>query len=362
MINALIQNQNGGTLVWEFPGQMYKLEHELQKIGIQQWSARIRLVDDEENPVNVKLYAEEEIGQHLIPLFSEEDSLEDVQNLTDALRNANPLIQEELRQRILDDRYSSKEDLYEDIWQMTYDVGTLTETFYFPLIGSTYPSILDGETYARLQAIKASRNTQKDYDRNAGIFRIKAPALCPSCGYKMRRTHDARRTDNTERWICQNPDCKRSMAKTDEDLIGEITELLNMTIADPGTIQIPVATDDLADSEIQKIDNEIDRMLNAGTPDKGTLRYAMLRRVSLAYANIPDEIYISKQLRADFANAKPLSSFSSDLFHKTVKAILFHEDGTVGILLINDQEIRKAKSNGKDRAAAESGTANPCDS
>ena len=225
-----------------------------------------------------------------------------------------------------------------------------------------YPSILDGETYARLQTIKASRNTQKDYDRNAGIFRIKAPALCPSCGYKMRRTHDARRTDNTERWICQNPDCKRSMAKTDEDLIGEITELLNMTIADPEMIQTPLMTDNLADRELQKIDKEIDRMLIEQTPDKGTLRYAMLRRVSLAYANIPNEIYISKQLRADFANAKPLSSVSSDLFHKTVKAILFHEDGTVGILLINDQEIRKAKSNGKDRAAAESGTANPCDS
>ena len=138
MINALIQKQNGGALVWEFPGQMHKLENELQKIGIQQWSARIRLLDDEDNPVSVKLYAEEEIGQHLIPLFSEDDILEDVQNLTEAVRNANPLIREEFRQRIMDDQYSSREDLYQDIWQMTYDGGALTETFYFPLTGSTY--------------------------------------------------------------------------------------------------------------------------------------------------------------------------------------------------------------------------------
>lgn len=224
-----------------------------------------------------------------------------------------------------------------------------------------YPAILDRDKFNAMQQRKAEKNTQKDLDRSAPIYQIGVPVRCPICGYAMRRKCDIR-LSVIQRWTCQNPDCKRSMAKADEELIGEITELLNMTIADPGTIQIPVATDDLADSEIQKIDNEIDRMLNAGTPDKGTLRYAMLRRVSLAYANIPDEIYISKQLRADFANAKPLSSFSSDLFHKTVKAILFHEDGTVGILLINDQEIRKAKSNGKDRAAAESGTANPCDS
>ena len=163
MINALIQKQNGGTLVWEFPGQMYKLENELQKIGIQQWSARIRLLDDEDNPVSVKLYAEEEIGQHLIPLFSEDDILEDVQNLTEAVRNANPLIREEFRQRIMDDQYSSREDLYQDIWQMTYDGGALTETFYFPLIGSMY----DGEYEEELSVSKHELLWYEDDIRDA---------------------------------------------------------------------------------------------------------------------------------------------------------------------------------------------------
>ncbi len=226
-----------------------------------------------------------------------------------------------------------------------------------------YPVILEQKTYDALQAVKNERNTQKNCDRSTDIFQLGVPVKCPSCGCEMHRRYDARIKDGTQRWTCQNPECKKLIAKSDEELLGEITELLNRTISAPEMIRVPEATDKGSCAEVRKLDNEIGRMLEGFNTDKDALRKAMLRRVSVVYRDIPNEIYTAKRLRAVFANAEPLSNFSADLFHRTVKAIRFHGDGTVGILLINDQEIGKEKPNGNNDSdtAAENSSANPGD-
>ncbi len=226
-----------------------------------------------------------------------------------------------------------------------------------------YPAILEQKTYDALQTVKSERNTQKHCDRSTDIFQLGVPVKCPLCGCEMRRRSDSRLKSVEQRWICQNPACKKLIAKSDEKLLGEITELLNRTISAPEMIRIPIATDRELCAEVRKLDNEIGRMLEGFHADKDALRKAMLRRVSEAYLDIPNEIYTAKRLRAVFANAEPLSNFSADLFHRTVKAIRFHGDGTIGILLINDQEIGKEKPNGNNDSdtAAENGSADPGD-
>ena len=216
-----------------------------------------------------------------------------------------------------------------------------------------YPAILDSETFGALQRIKAERNTQKNCDRSAAVFHIGVPVRCPMCGSAMRRRSDKSNAEIVQKWICRNPECKKRIIKSDEELLGEMSELLNSVIFKPELIQIPTAFDREPCSEIQKLDNEIGRMLERPDLDKNALRQAMLRRVSVVYRDIPNEIYIAKRLRADFANAKPLSTFSADLFNRTVKAVRFHEDGTIGILLMNNQEIEKENPNGN----SDSGTA-----
>lgn len=168
MINAIIQNQNGGTLVWEFPGSIYKLRGELEKIGVNQWPEQILLSDDEYNPVSVKLYSDNDFGNHLLLLFSEKDTLEDVENLTDIIANANELIKEELEQQILQNQYDTKEDLYRNVRRMTYDVGTVSETFYFPLEGNVYDS-----EYSELLPVYEHFLLEHEYDiRDALSFYI----------------------------------------------------------------------------------------------------------------------------------------------------------------------------------------------
>lgn len=143
MLHAFIQTKNGENLDWEFPGNIYALHSELQTIGIREWPSAIKLTDEEDDPIRVKLYANSEIGNHLIRLFSESHSLKDVEDIVSAVTNANDIIKEELEQQIIHDQYSSPDDLIEDIRQMTYDAGTVSETFYFPLSGQVYEGEYD---------------------------------------------------------------------------------------------------------------------------------------------------------------------------------------------------------------------------
>lgn len=224
---------------------------------------------------------------------------------------------------------------------------------------NSYPAILDIETYEAMKNVQGERNTQKEFDREADIFQIDVPVQCPICGSVMRRRHDSRLKGCAQRWACQNTDCRKLIAKADEEMLGEITDLLNIVIANPDMIRTPVNTDQEPSIEVRKLDNEIGRTLESFDFDKDELRKKMLKRVSLKYQDIAPETYTAKRLRADFADASPLSVFSADLFARTAKAIRFDENGSVSIILINDQQIGKEQIDGNSSGqTAESSLAN----
>ena len=147
----------------------------------------------------------------------------------------------------------------------------------------------------------------------------------------------------------------------DSDLLKGITELLNTIIANPDITQISVTKTAIKPyTDVMRLENEIQRELENIHLDKNTIIKKMLECVSLKYTNIDSQKYISKRLKADFANASPLINFSMDLFNRTVKAITFSDDGEVNIILINDQHIGKEKSdNANSSYTAE---ISPCDS
>lgn len=143
MINSIIENRNGGTMVTEFPCNINRLCRELRLIDIRCSPDRIRLTDEEENPICVKLYADSDIGNHLIRILSDKDSLEDVNDVATVVMKANALIREDLEQQIIHDQYSSVRELYKDIRQMLFEAGSVSETFYFPLVGNVYDEDYD---------------------------------------------------------------------------------------------------------------------------------------------------------------------------------------------------------------------------
>lgn len=223
-----------------------------------------------------------------------------------------------------------------------------------------YPPIIGEDTHKTLMLIKSEKNTQKSTNRKADIFNLGVPILCPKCGSKMCRRHDSNRKYQ-DWWLCQNDSCKNIISISDNDLIYGITKCLNTVINNPDIIETVTDVDKEPRLDVYRLKNEISRVLDSHSFDKNILRKKMLECVSLEYGDIDSQKYISKRLKADFANASPLINFSMDLFNRTVKTITFSTDGAVSIILINDQQIGKEQSDGTNSGnASEICTHNTC--
>lgn len=223
-----------------------------------------------------------------------------------------------------------------------------------------YPQIIDEDMHKTLMRIKSEKNTQKGTNRKEDIFNLGVPILCPKCGSKMCRRHDSNRKC-PDWWLCQNDNCKKTIGISDNDLIYGITECLNTIISNPDIIETVTDTDKEPSLDVRRLNNEISRMLDSHSFDKNILRKKMLECVSLIYTNISPQKYISKRLKADFANASPLINFSMDLFNRTVKTITFNDNGEVNIILINDQQIGKEQSsNANSSNTTEISTCDSC--
>lgn len=224
-----------------------------------------------------------------------------------------------------------------------------------------FPAIIDEETHHAMVEIKAQKNTQHSTNRTSEIFHIDVPVICPECGKEMVRRHDSRFKKCQQRWICSDADCRTVIHKADSDLLDDITVLLNQAIVNPDLVQIPVNNESAPSVQILKIENEIARMLDMLNYDKNDLRKKMLECASLRYVIIDSAPYIAYRLKATLADAEPLSTFSLTLFKRVVKEISLEKDGTVSIILLNDQTVRKDDENATDLGNAEkSGAENSC--
>lgn len=224
---------------------------------------------------------------------------------------------------------------------------------------NSYPPIIDEDTHETLIQIKSKKNTQKGTDRKADIFNLGVPILCPKCGNKMIRRYD-KRCKPQEWWLCQNDNCKNTVRISDKNFLDSITECLNTVIRNPDIIETVTDIDNEPSLDVRRLKNEISRMLDSHGFDKKLLRKKMLECVSLKFGDIDSQKYTSKRLKADFADADPLSSFSMDLFNRTIKAIKFSTDGEVNIILINDQQIGKEQSDDTNSGNASENC--PCNS
>ena len=87
MMNALIETKDGVTSVIEITGDKYDTFVQLRESGIERRPSDIRISDEEGDDVRVKLYAENEVGQHLAKMFDESSTLEDVCRAVERVNN-----------------------------------------------------------------------------------------------------------------------------------------------------------------------------------------------------------------------------------------------------------------------------------
>jgi hypothetical protein len=144
MINAII-NHKDKTAVIEFPLDLYPLYQSLTDVGFQGGPHRVKLTHNEGDDMRVKLYSESDFGNHLILLFNENDTLEDVHTVVGAITNAPDEVKEQLEEYILNDQLDTKEELYDLLTELKEANAPVVTTFYCPLSGQIYDGY-DGGT------------------------------------------------------------------------------------------------------------------------------------------------------------------------------------------------------------------------
>ena len=142
MINAILETKDGVTAVVEITGDKYDMLLRLRGSGIERRPSEIRISDEEEDDVRVKLYAEDEVGRHLARMFDENGTLADVCRTVERVNNANDIIKYEVCRRIVNDEYACESEIADDIRELMYDLGSVSETYFFPL---TAQIVCDGE-------------------------------------------------------------------------------------------------------------------------------------------------------------------------------------------------------------------------
>ena len=135
MLITAVVNNRGNTLVVELPRDRMDIEGKLRSIG-EEFSDRIPISDNPDSVITTRLSAESDIGLHLIKLFNDSHTLRNVNDTLQVLMKAPDEVQEALESDIINDQFSSPNELTKDVKKLTKELGEYTETFYFPIIGN----------------------------------------------------------------------------------------------------------------------------------------------------------------------------------------------------------------------------------
>lgn len=137
MFKAKLTKDTGESVTITLPQSYPRLSSEMASLGERLWPEHISM-DGSGEVVRGELIPTSEIGKHLMHLFPEEYTLEDANDMAHIVTQANNLIKEDLEQNILHDQYCTAQELWDGIRQMTFDAGTVSKTYYFPLTGKMW--------------------------------------------------------------------------------------------------------------------------------------------------------------------------------------------------------------------------------
>ena len=205
----------------------------------------------------------------------------------------------------------------------------------------TYPSIIDVDTFREANSEKDSRRNYTVSTVTAENKRLISKVICGECGGRLFH-----RTDSTQKhretWHCQRENCKIGIPMTISELEKEIVSIINRLIADPALAEHTESeTFGEPALEITKMENEIERKLEALDFNKSELQDMILQCASKKYDAYKSVSHITDRLKADFEQSSPLSSYSPELFDRTVYAVILKSNKTVSLKLKNNTIIGK---------------------
>lgn len=129
---------------------------------------------------------------------------------------------------------------------------------------------------------------------------------------------------------------------TISELEKEITSIFNRLIAEPTLAEHTESeTSGEPALEITKMENEIERKLEALDFNKSELQDLILQCAAKKYDNYKSVKHITDRLKADFEQSSPLSSYSAELFDRTVDAVIIKSNKVISLKLKNNTIVGK---------------------
>ena len=135
MLNAIITHK-GNTLLLEFPCKRMLLAEHLASIGIRTQPSEIKCIDEEDAPIQVKIYGESEFDSKLASLVSPENSIQGVNGWCDIYHNLPYANKQQIQSAVLNGEVNSLKEFGELL--INQHRNNVTEHFYCPLVASVY--------------------------------------------------------------------------------------------------------------------------------------------------------------------------------------------------------------------------------
>lgn len=194
-----------------------------------------------------------------------------------------------------------------------------------------YPAIIAKEVYEKANAIKNSRQMQKN-EKDEVVEYIKNVFYCDVCGEKMMRVFFK---NNLCRWYCKSY-CKRSKAVNEDELLIAISNaVFNTTFNDDYTEdKQEICQEGL--NEILRCKNEISRLLSAGKINFNMIKKSVLECAALKFKNLKEN---RSRVYSDFVKKKVLKAteqkvVDKDFLESIVEKITVDADGNIFVRYI----------------------------
>jgi len=135
MFTAIIENE-GNTLVMEFPCKRYLMADHLGSIGIRKPAHEIKCMDEEDEPIKVKIFGNGEFEQKLASFISSDYTLSLVNTMCEIYQNLPYQNKLEAIDVVMNDKVSSLSEFHKFIIENR--INDTTEHYYCPLTAFLY--------------------------------------------------------------------------------------------------------------------------------------------------------------------------------------------------------------------------------
>ena len=144
MLNAIISHK-GNTLLLEFPCKRMLLAEHLASIGIRTQPSDIKCIDDEDAPIQVKIYGESEFGNKLASIISPANSIQGINGWCDIYHNLPYANKLNVQSAVLNNEVNSIKEFGELL--INQHTNNTVEHFYCPLVAMVYSRDEYGNSY-----------------------------------------------------------------------------------------------------------------------------------------------------------------------------------------------------------------------